>query len=192
MPANCTFDDIGLTYTDAELLATYWGLPSASDAKKFVEEKAATGGVDFVWAALSDASSNGKKYDVDPDQEPLAAFWASQFHYCDARILAEFWGTDAHNGKVSIGYKLLDGSPDQLAYLQGELARGRTMAQQRGATCQFVELNYTYDDAAMMAQLWRTGVDEAKTRMSDLVGRGRDGEIRQQLAIASRNMGVPR
>ena len=189
-PASCTFDDTGLTYADAESLAQYWGLGDPFAAKKFVEEKVATGGMDFVWAALSDASGGGKKFE-DPDAEPLAAFWASQFHYCDARMLADFWGTDAYNGKVSIGYKVMDGSPDQLAYLQGQLAQGRTLAQQRGAACQFIELNYTYDDAAMMAQLWRTGVDQAKTRMSDLVGHGRDGEIRQQLAIARQNMAVP-
>lgn len=188
MPAACTFDDTGLTYADAELLAGYWGMTDPYAAKQFVEEKAAAGSIDFVWAALSDASGGGKKFE-DPDAAPLAAFWASTFHYCDARMLAEFWGVDAYNGKVSIGYKLMDGSPDQLAYLQGELAQGRTAAQQRGAACQFVELNYTYDDAAMMAQLWRTGVEEAKTRMGDLVGRGRDGEIRQQLAIARQNMG---
>jgi hypothetical protein len=187
-PADCRFADTGLTTQDAEVLAQYWGFGAdVAGAKGFVEQKAAMGAMDMVWMALSDASYAGKKYDesyVDPDQDALTAFWSSTYHYCDARLLADFWGIDAYSGKITIGNKLKWGDAEELAYLQGQLAQGRTIAQQRGTSCQFYELNYTYDDAAMMAQLWRTDVSTAKTRMSDLVARGRDGEIRQQLGIA--------
>lgn len=179
MPANCRFSETGLLRSDAETLAGLWGT-DVPGAMRNIEQKFANGDGKLVRDALA-----GKMPPTDwkADADEAGRFFASNYHYCDARVLADLWGIDVYSGKKLIGRKLNWGDPATMSYLEGELARGRAQAAAAGHPCEFVELSYSYDDATTLASVWGVPVEQAKTRMADMVMKGRDGELRQQIAM---------
>lgn len=87
------------------------------------------------------------------------AFFASDFNYCDAKVLAAAWSTDVSNAKTALGWKLRSGNG---ALAMSAMEDARRAAGTNGVTCQPFEAGYTYEDAVAVSQAWNISVREAK------------------------------
>jgi hypothetical protein len=87
------------------------------------------------------------------------AYAESNYSYNDAELLASLWEIDILDAKKTIGYKIING----LEHLLPEKIQGGTSDEyDLEALGMFVLSPYTYDDANTLAQLWDTGVLDAK------------------------------
>jgi hypothetical protein len=153
---RCPFYETGLEYGDAQKLAQLWKT-SVDNAKALVEQKILTdGGEQRVHALLGQpARQPGLSQNND-----LAAFLASGYTFCDAKVLAAHWGSSVDDAKATVGRKIGWGNA---SIVETELRHARDEAlkdSRRG--CRFYETGLTYGDAVKLSQLWTTSVDKAK------------------------------
>ena len=93
------------------------------------------------------------------DGEHLAAYRASRYTYCDAKMIALIWGSSVDEAKVTLGQKIDSGLTD-LADI--DIRNGRAQALEAfdsnvAIRCSYEEAGYTYDDAVLLGELW--GID---------------------------------
>ena len=112
--AVCNYWEPGLSYQDAEALATHWGLGSAEDAKAQVEAKLIHHQEDILAQDLKAA-----RMAADDALAMRAAFDAKReiflasYDWCDAEVLAVVWGTDSDDAKAH-GGDLIQSGKDKL------------------------------------------------------------------------------
>jgi len=114
------------------------------------------------------------------NQTALDAFWEGQYTYCDAKVLASYWGQSIFETKARAGEKLLRG---ELGVVKDQLSLARNQAQKKGEpTCSFHEEGYTYDDAELLAQSWGKPTPwDAKLKINRLLMNGQNATIQQTL-----------
>lgn len=178
----CEFWDTGFTWDDAVRLAAAWGTDEYS-AKTKVAKMCSWGQRTEVMEALarSPVAEGGEGFDVDMDSTYVAAWSGSGYTFCDAALVGHHWGTQAWDGKVSIGYKLTNGWGHLIPPL---LEESRTHARTDGFTCTFYDEGYTYEDAEALARLWSVPLDEAKARMNDKLFMGGGAILKDEVARA--------
>ncbi len=116
--------------------------------------------------------------------DPVDTLYANKnYTFCDARLLAKFWGESLYDAKVAAGTMIEQGQGQHIA---GKLATARTMG---GVRCTFDDSadnpRYTYDDAVALAKYWgypNAGV--AKTKIGNLLFNGRNVHIIRSLRAA--------
>jgi len=117
----------------------------------------------------------------------LQAFFRSQYHYWDARVLANYWGQSLEDAKARIGRKILWGRKD-VAILEQFLLDARVKALQSVGTTPnslYNESNYKYDDAALLAKFWGDpSPEDAKVRIERNLILGNDEIIEEALQYA--------
>jgi hypothetical protein len=119
---RCDYHVLGYSYTDAELLSTFWSI-STSEAKLLIEKKfLISGDKSFSDAALQQAQAQAGTR----PSAPMDAFFASRYEYCDAAALASYWGQSVSDAKMTIGQKLVSGGESTLATL---IPQARTHAK---------------------------------------------------------------
>lgn len=110
----CPYWEPGLSYQDAEALATHWGLGSPEDAKAQVEAKLIHHQEDILAQDLKAA-----RMAADDALAMRAAFDAKReiflasYDWCDAEVLAVVWGTDSDDAKAH-GGDLIQSGKDKL------------------------------------------------------------------------------
>jgi hypothetical protein len=109
------------------------------------------------------------------EDQAINSYSQSQYHFCDAKLVADFWNVEIWQGKVGIGEKILWGLgnniPDLLA-----------MSRNEGNRCSWEDSGYSYDDAARISDLWNLGdVGRAKSKIANMVTDGERYQIIQAL-----------
>jgi len=126
--------------------------------------------------------SNNASLLLASNQTALNAFWEGQYSYCDAKLLAAYWGQSVYEAKARVGEKLLLGAR---RVVEEYLSRARIKAQKTGATCNFYEEGYSYDDVELLAQYWgKPTPGDAKLKMNHLLMSGNDVAIQKALQSA--------
>ena len=123
---------------------------------------------------------------TDLDRELNAFFASGKYTYCDAKILANYWGQSVVEAKARIGRKIIWGKKDVL-YLEQYMVDARVRALQNPEElCYFLENEYTYDDAVVLAKFWgdRTPWD-AKLRIERNLILGNKRIVQETLGLAS-------
>ncbi|MBC6430987.1 hypothetical protein FM036_09195 [Nostoc sp. HG1] len=117
----------------------------------------------------------------------LQAFFRSQYHYWDARILANYWGQSVEDAKATIGRKILWGRKN-VAILEQYLLDARVKALQSVGTTPnslYNESKYKYDDAVLLAKFWGDPSPwDAKLRIERNLILGNDEIIDEALQYA--------
>lgn len=129
----------------------------------------------FLSTALVTMAASSPAVAQVSEQQSIDAFSASQYHYCDAKLMADFWGESIWQAKAGIGARILLGSGD---YIPGKLQASRD----NGNQCNWSETGFGYEDAENIASLWGlSSVEEAKSKMAWLATMGDTGDINQVL-----------
>lgn len=115
------------------------------------------------------------RQDVLVPGDPLQTFFASGYLYCDAKLVAEFWGADIGETKATIGLKILNG-------LGSAVLDILDASRQAGHACEWADTGYTYADAERLARIW--GLVEpyqAKLRVATYATNGQISIVDQAL-----------
>ena len=122
------------------------------------------------------------------EQAAAEKFFGLGYTYCDAKVLAAFWGeATPYAAKVRLGDKMLRwGAAEAHAYVPA--ARAQALQQPEAQLpCSFEDGGYTYDDAVLLAAYW--GKSEpwgAKVKMAHMLIDGKDRGIKVALKRAKR------
>ncbi len=169
--STCSWADTQHSYGDAEALAQVWGLASASDAKDKVAVLYTQGRSAEVLSALQQAGD----VPLTAEQEQgAAAFYQSDYTYCDAKLVSAAWDINIDQAKAEIGIKILNGYSDNL---QQVFAAGRQETQ-----CDFPDTQLSYEDAEKLASIWGVAVEEAKVTAAQYYTNGQSAAVRAALA----------
>lgn len=180
---RCSYQEAGFTDTDIQTLADGWSM-SFPDAVAMVESKLIWGGAWILWDELKYAGE-GNENDTGLDEKYMRAFFDSNLHYCDARLLAAAWGISVTEAKVSLGSKVYYNG-DDASYFSELMAPARASAMQQGQpTCEWVETNYSYNDAEALGCFWGVSPEDAKLRIAQKVTAGEDSKVRYALTQAA-------
>lgn len=130
----------------------------------------------FITTALSTMALNSPaiaQYAYST-QQAYDAFHASQYNYCDAKLVGELWNLDVSGGKITIGQKILNRINSDIPIL---------LAQSRAAQnkCFWEDTGYDYNDAVIIAQAWNLGIADAKWAMAQKMTHGQSRLVDQVL-----------
>lgn len=176
---KCEYYEAGYTYDDAEALSRLWGVDVA-EAKARMQRKMMWGNEDVLKAEIATARSSSPASGND-DDAAARRFFDSAYCYCDARVLSALWGGSVWDAKVTMGRKIGWGNQ---SILDSELSRARQAAVGRGETCEFMETNYTYDDAVALGKFWNIPVPDAKARIGKMTINGKQQQLNTALKSA--------
>jgi hypothetical protein len=123
------------------------------------------------------------------EQELDAFFSSGKYTYCDAKMLADYWGQSPVEAKARIGRKLLAGQGG-ISVLEQFVASARVQAlsrlQSQPELCFFEEKGYTYDDAVALARFWgKSSPWEAKLQVEKYLISGDHQAVRNALRSAN-------
>ncbi|MFT3808457.1 MAG: hypothetical protein QM698_00910 [Micropepsaceae bacterium] len=179
--AACEWADVPHTYEDAERLAAAWGLQDAGEAKDKIAYLYTQGRSAEVLSALSEA---GAAPMTPEDQEAWEAFQASDYTYCDAKLVGAAWSMQIDQAKAAIGYKVLNGFADQLPEI---FAEGR-----QTTSCDFTDTLLTYEDAEKLAGIWGVDVGRAKDKAAAYYTNGQSAVVLGALGQSASNPANPK
>jgi len=122
------------------------------------------------------------------EQQRSDAFFASQYGYNDADLLAGFWGEKSvWDAKLKIGGLLLDGNSDAVAQALKNMqspSKQQVVAEEQKSDA-FFNSDYTYDDAALLATFWGKATPwDAKLKIGSLLLSDNDAAVQQALKNA--------
>lgn len=124
--------------------------------------------------------------------DPAYADWfysTPVYTFCDAKLLANLWGTDTWGAKLQAGWKLSIGDEATLQAYLGE-ARGLLEAQhrERGDVCTIDDADnppYSWEDLEYLAQYWgEATADDAKLKVEDQLFWGGNAYVLESLNAA--------
>ncbi len=185
---RCRFHMLPLTYADAEALAAYWGI-SVSEAKTRAEDKVHYGNeqylVETVVVQAREALPEGSEQyvEVDATAANLEAFAKSSYDACHANMLVgTYFGESVAEVKDLIGYKAANGWTGPVDSM---LDKARAQHRASGTKpCAFHQTPFTYDDAVLLAQVWKSDVAEAKARVESKYAAGSETVVKDALLQA--------
>lgn len=181
LPAKrCSWTEAGFAYEDAEKLGRLWS-KSTLEAKALMDRKIASLGDGALRKLLAEAGNGGGNAASEADSR---AFFSSTYTYCDAKVLAAFWGTGVTESKERIGRKLRKKNRDTV---ERSLARGRTaVVDEPTKRCTFDETGFTYADAEKLGRYWKKSTEDAKTLVERKVTMGGEKVVKDILAAADK------
>jgi hypothetical protein len=170
------------TFEDAERLARYWGKSTAWDAKLKIGSLLLSGNNAAIKKALQSAKQQPAPEQPTDGNTARDAFWEGKYTYCDAKLLAAYWGQSVYDAKARAGEKLLR---DERSVVEEFLSSARNQAPENGTTCTFYDEGYSYDDAALLAKHWGKAEPwDAKLKMNRLLMNGKNADIQKALQSA--------
>ena len=107
------------------------------------------------------------------------------YGWCDAQVLSWSYGPrDTAQAKAHFGRLLSNGQK-----IEGKLAASRSQAMSAGATpCDYYESPFGYDDAEVLSDYWGVQVDEAKTKIGQLLSWHGEWAVHDELKGAYRGL----
>lgn len=104
------------------------------------------------------------------------AYDASPYSFCDAVIVGALYGVNGIEGKSKIGANILQAGG--FPAVEALLVQGRAA----GVRCNFEDTGYQFTDAMILAGVWGVPVDQAKSKIADIVSMGNRGALAGVLA----------
>lgn len=98
------------------------------------------------------------------NNDEIQRYADSDYTYCDAKVLAAFWGEDVWSAKARIGRKIGWGDDRFLAQMRSQA--GVQSMSNPATQCQFYETMYSYKDAENLSKAWKISVSEAKATLA--------------------------
>ena len=126
---------------------------------------------------------------VNSQENALSKFYDNGYNYCDAKVLAAFWGeaspTDA---KLRLGDKMLRWGPDEAqSFVPTARVQAQRRAEEAGLPCTYEDGDYTWDDVLLLASYWgRTDLD-TKYKMASYLVDGLNEDLQSDLQQANKN-----
>ncbi|MFO0994864.1 MAG: hypothetical protein U1E67_23370 [Hyphomicrobiales bacterium] len=93
-----------------------------------------------------------------------SVFLNKGYNYCDAKLLAGFWGMSVDQAKSAGGEKIANGG-------NKNLKNAMAQARQQGR-CDWSDTGYGYEDAEALSRYWGRSVDEAKSKVANMFTSG--------------------
>ena len=129
-------------------------------------------------------AGDGSSLIAQQDDE-IQAYASSKYDYWDAKVLADFWGTDTWEAKGRIGRKILWGE-ENVAYLEQFLVDARISALMNADPFDYYAEGYTYDDAELLRDFWgEASTLDTKVRIGQNLMMGNDEIVETALNLAS-------
>lgn len=111
-----------------------------------------------------------------PASADPANTFTGKYNYCDAVILAHYWGVDPYQAKVNGGTKIESGNASTLKQVM-KTARSQSH-------CGFEDTGFSVDDASLLATYWGRSIDDAKAKVVTFFSTGNSGKARKALNAA--------
>ena len=153
---HCSFYEAGFQYSDAEVLGQLWGL-EPWEAKKLVETRIARGEQSSLYDELKFAQDK-----MGFDDTTHLETKSEAFSYCDIRMIASTWGPDTPLDEVK-DWVDLKFQNDAVDFANEAVEAARSTGAVR---CEWWEVPYSYDHAAVVAEAWSLSIEEAKAAMA--------------------------
>lgn len=117
----------------------------------------------------------GEEGEEGAPMSPIDAFneWSDR---CEARLLSDLWGASLRDTKLQIGSKYLRGD--------GELVLEEVIRANTGLVvppCDWSDMNYSYEDAELLAGHWGMSVSDTKFTMVNKVRVGNRSYLEQEM-----------
>lgn len=112
--------------------------------------------------------------------------YASDYNYCDAVMIGKLWNQDGQAGMEFILNKIQNGlASDVPLYLRD--------SRNAGNRCTFEEIEYAYENALAIANIWGVGIAQAKAIMTEQISLGNSAYVTNALdqALAGQNSNTP-
>ena len=177
----CTWADVPHSYEDAEKIAAAWGLANPGEAKDKIAYLYTQGRSAEVVTALQNAPAAPM---TTEDQAAWDAFQASDYTYCDAKLVGAAWSMQIDQAKAAIGYKIMNGFSDQLPPI---FAEGRQVT-----SCDFADTSLSYEDAEKLAGIWGVDVARAKDKAAEYYTNGQSAIVLGALGQSASNPSGPK
>ena len=180
---SCSIDELGYTPADAQAVADNWGM-SVSEAKSAMFNKYLNVGKQGLaedvershGVALERANmEEGEEGEEGAPMAPIDAFneWSDR---CEARLLSDLWGASLRDTKLQIGSKHLRGD--------GALVLEEVIRANNGLVvpaCDWSDMNYSYEDAELLAGHWGMSVSDTKSTMVSKIRVGNRAYLEQEM-----------
>jgi hypothetical protein len=116
---------------------------------------------------------------AEASQKDVDAFFKKGYTYCDAKLLADYWGVDVGQAKETGGSKIRD---------KNERLLKQVLKQARNqSSCGFGDTGHTYEEAELLARYWQyANVGESKDKIAYLYTQGNSKQVRRALKDARR------
>lgn len=114
---------------------------------------------------------------ASPDE--IARYSASEYTYCDAKVLAGYWGQSVWDAKARIGRKIGWGDQDVLSQMRRDA--GSQAFSDPAKQCQFYETEFVYADAQALAQAWGKTISQAKASLAKKASVVGEAEVRRSV-----------
>lgn len=122
-----------------------------------------------------------------PNTRAFEKFINFGYNYCDAKVLAAFWGESTPlKAKYRMGNKLLTSGPDAG---EAQMSSARAWALKKPVPempVWYTDGGYTFDDAEALGKYWGGGLQASKFKMTRLLVQGKDEVIKASLRAAGR------
>ena len=117
-----------------------------------------------------------ERRDVAVPGDPLQTFFASGYVYCDAKLVADFWGgADIGETKTNIGWKILNG-------IGANVTEILQLSRNAGNACEWSDTGYSYADAERLAAIWGLAEPyQAKLRVASYLTNGERALVERAL-----------
>jgi hypothetical protein len=181
---KCTYTDGGFTFKDAQKLAKLWSI-TVTEAKATIERKLKSGNSIYLKQEIRDAETTGAT-----DAAYNAFHAQTKYTYCDAHMIGQLWGKALSDGKLAIGSKLAAKKTAKLVKLVGDARKNAK--KNESARCSFYDAGFTYDDATILAKLWKKTEGDVKALVPEKIAMGQEATIRLQLKKARAKMPPPK
>ena len=109
-------------------------------------------------------------------QQDVQSFFKKGYNFCDAKLLANYWGIGTYEAKEAGGEKIRNHNEP---ILRGIMQTARTQSR-----CDFGDTGVSYEDADALAGYWGLQVNQSKNKIAKLYTRGNSRQVRQALKQA--------
>jgi len=109
------------------------------------------------------------------DRQAENAYFNSAYGFCDAKKIANVWGTDAYEGKLILGNKILAGLT--------RLADQDIASTRNRVWCSWEESELSYDDAEYLADIWGVRTSRAKDKVENYISEMGSRKFRSWMGI---------
>jgi hypothetical protein len=113
---------------------------------------------------------------AEASQKDTQAFFKGGYTYCDAKLLASFWGVSTDQAKETGGSKIRDKNE--------KLLKSVLKDARKQSSCDFGDTQVSYEDAEVLAKFWGVDVGQSKDKIAMLYTAGRSKDVRKALKQA--------
>jgi hypothetical protein len=113
---------------------------------------------------------------AEASQKDVTAFFKNGYTFCDAKLLANFWGIDIGQAKEAGGAKIRAKNEKLLKSVLKE-------ARKKSA-CNFEDTQVSFEDAETLATFWGIDVVQSKDKIAALYTAGKSKDVAKALKAA--------